>query len=92
MGGPQSAELITWLQLDEYRLGWTMLSWYNILHTVSTQVHTVHPAASRGRQRRHGSQAATHNTKTRLKRHTCTRSGARDKQVRWVTEKWQADR
>lgn len=67
-------ELNTWLQLDEYRLGWTMLSWYNILHTVSTQVHTVHTAASRGRQRLQGSQAATHSTKTKLKRHTCTGS------------------
>lgn len=68
-----------------------MLSWYNILHTVSTQVHTVHTAASRGRQRLHGSHAATHSTKSRLKRHTCTGGGASDRQVRWVEDRHVAD-
>lgn len=63
--------MVTMEQLEEYLLGWTTLSWYNILHTVTTQVHTVQNPDSRGRHPRHGRETPTHSTNARLKRHTC---------------------
>lgn len=63
--------MVTRVQLEEYLLGWTTLSWYNILHTVTTQVHTVQSPDSRGRHPLQGRDTPTHSTNTRLKRHTC---------------------
>lgn len=63
--------MVTMVQLEEYLVGWTTLSWYNILHTVTTQVHTVHTPDSRGRHLRQGRDTATHSTNTRFNRHTC---------------------
>lgn len=63
--------MVTMVQLEEYLFGWTILSWYNILHTVTTQVHTVHIPDSRGRHPLQGSDTPTHSTNTTLKRHTC---------------------
>lgn len=42
-------DMVTMVQLEEYLKGWTMLSWYNILQTVTTQVQTVQTPNSRGR-------------------------------------------
>lgn len=63
--------MVTLVQLEAYLSGWTTLSWYNILHTVTTQVQTVQTPDSRGRHPLQGRDAPTHSTNTRLKRHTC---------------------
>lgn len=63
--------MVTMVQLEEYLIGWTTLSWYNILHTVTTQVQTVQTPDSRGRQPLQGRDTATHSTNSRLNKHTC---------------------
>ena len=58
------------VQLDEYLIGWTTLSWYNILQTVTTQVQTVQTPDSRGRHALQGRATPTHSTNSMLKTHT----------------------
>lgn len=81
-----SVAMVTMVQLEEYLIGWTTLSWYNILQTVTTQVQTVQTADSRGRHALQGRATATHSTKSRLNTHTC-----RDRQVR-DTDRSETDR
>lgn len=63
--------MVTMVQLEEYLSGWTTLSWYNILHTVTTQIQMVQMPDSRGRHPLQGRDTPTLSTNTRLKRHTC---------------------
>lgn len=58
------------VQLEEYLVGWTTLSWYNILHTVTTQVHTVQTPDNRGCNPLQGRDTPTHSTNSRLNKHT----------------------
>lgn len=75
MGRPRERQTdrlhrVTMVQLEEYLVGWTTLSWYNILQTVTTHVQTVHIPDSKGRHGLHGRATATHSTKSRLNTHT----------------------